>query len=929
MAIKFLNTVQVDTDVLYVDAANDRVGIGTTSPRAKLDVTNGSSGQTYTNVSGLLIDVNGTSNSYSGLRVGSSTGNDHLVVTNAGNVGIGTTSPSAKLHVSGGDIRIDDTEQLQFGAGGVRINNDAAGRMYFNAPLAYYWQAGSGYRMVLLNSGNVGIGTTSPGERLEITGSTPTAGDTTLNLKVPAGNIAIGATEMGNILFSSSDASTGGTGSVAKISTIAGDGSGAWTGNGRPTDLAFFTQPLGASATLVESMRIDQDGNVGIGTTDPDALLHVRAATNVTGTIEVQGGKSVVTSIGEINSELNFGSNDASATGGIGGSIKSVTESTNGAYVGMSFYTAKQGRTPVLEEAMRIDQDGNVGFGTTSPSAKLDVAGNIICTESLIIKDTGGTKSLSLLRELNYATINNGVETLNYNALSHIFLTGLAEKMRIASNGNVGIGTTNPDSKLHIADSTSPIFTFQRLDTVVTANEVIGQFDFKSNDSSDTGVNASIKAIKQDLPVATVPMAITFETGVSGTVGERMRIDSTGNVGIGNTNPSDYSADANNLVVGSLSGNNGITILSTASNGYGSLYFADATTGNKVYSGFIRYQQSQSVMNFGTNEVERMRIDVNGNVGIGTTSPGGNLHVVGASGNSGRIYLSDRDNGIGGGQALLLTKTGVNSYIYNRDSGDLRLGTDDQFSYVTIKPTGNVGIGTTSPQEKVHVVEAVTGDTLLEVENTATNSLAGIKLTSGSNNYVAYTSSAGNFEIFNTQTGKVNFVIAANGQGAFGNAIDTSTGAAFSVGGGGGVRASKYINQRVVWATGFSHATNNSSAYYYFPVAGYLLTTTNQYYNGWIAPYAGRVKRITIRNVSGTSSAPTATTVNFRVSVNGSVIYTGANVTIVGSTYNKYAMEDIIPSNADFVASDRIQVAFRTNGLWRNAAASISLEYTE
>ena len=78
---------------------------------------------------------------------------------------------------------------------------------------------------------------------------------------------------MGNILFSSSDASGGGTGSVAKISTIAGDGATAWIGNGRPTDLAFFTQPLGVSATLVEAMRIDQDGNVGIGTTSPNYTL--------------------------------------------------------------------------------------------------------------------------------------------------------------------------------------------------------------------------------------------------------------------------------------------------------------------------------------------------------------------------------------------------------------------------------------------------------------------------------------------------------------------------------------------------------------------------------------------------------------------------------------------------------------------------------
>ena len=74
-----------------------------------------------------------------------------------------------------------------------------------------------------------------------------------------------------DILFSSSDASAGGTGSVAKISTIAADGTSAWVGAGRPTDLAFFTQPLGASATLVEAMRIDHTGNIGIGTSTPNS----------------------------------------------------------------------------------------------------------------------------------------------------------------------------------------------------------------------------------------------------------------------------------------------------------------------------------------------------------------------------------------------------------------------------------------------------------------------------------------------------------------------------------------------------------------------------------------------------------------------------------------------------------------------------------
>ena len=94
---------------LRIDSSGN-VGIGTTSPICKLNVVNGSSGQSYANnISGVLIDVNGSSNSYYGLRVGSNTGNDHLAVTNAGNVGIGTASPASKLDVNGGIRMADDS----------------------------------------------------------------------------------------------------------------------------------------------------------------------------------------------------------------------------------------------------------------------------------------------------------------------------------------------------------------------------------------------------------------------------------------------------------------------------------------------------------------------------------------------------------------------------------------------------------------------------------------------------------------------------------------------------------------------------------------------------------------------------------------------------------------------------------------------------
>ena len=169
-------------------------------------------------------------------------------------------------------------------------------------------------------------------------------------------------------------------------------------------------------------MRIDSSGSVGIGVTS-----------NINGTLTLpnNGIISFHDAVGNARNSLEFSSGELKH-GAAGAGLSTQTFFTNGA------------------ERMRINSSGNVGIGTTSPSAKLEVAGDIRGTESLIVKDTGGTKSLSLLRELNYATINNGAETLNYNALNHIFLTGLNERMRIDSAGNVGIGTSTPASLLSV-----------------------------------------------------------------------------------------------------------------------------------------------------------------------------------------------------------------------------------------------------------------------------------------------------------------------------------------------------------------------------------------------------------------------------------------------------------------------------------------------
>jgi len=175
----------------------------------------------------------------------------------------------------------------------------------------------------------------------------------------------------------------------------------------------------------------------------------------------------------------------------------------------------------------------------------------------------------------------------------------------------------------------------------------------------------------------------------------------TGNVGIANTNPSAFDqVGADTLVVGSGSGEQGITVYSgTANNGV--LAFADGTTTTEQYQGFIGYNHSGNFMRFFTAASERMRIDSSGNVGIGSTG-NAKLQVFGPSAspslgtyaNSAAI-ISNNAGGYGVSFSVDGTGTG---YIQAQNF------TSSNAYNLSLNPVGgNVGIGTTGADSLLHV----------------------------------------------------------------------------------------------------------------------------------------------------------------------------------------------------------------------------------
>ena len=105
----------------------------------------------------------------------------------------------------------------------------------------------------------------------------------------------------------------------------------------------------------------------------------------------------------------------------------------------------------------------------------------------------------------------------------------------------------------------------------------------------------------------------------------------TGSAGIGTTSPGSFNSDGRNLVVGTGSGGQGMSIYSGNSS-YGTIYFADGTSGDALYQGGVLYNHASNFMRLDTAGAERMRIDSSGRVAIGHQSPSDPLHVKGASG---------------------------------------------------------------------------------------------------------------------------------------------------------------------------------------------------------------------------------------------------------------------------------------------------------
>ncbi|MBL4753458.1 MAG: hypothetical protein JKY52_07685, partial [Flavobacteriales bacterium] len=596
-------------------------------------------------------------------------GTERMRINNAGNVGIGTTNPTGQLTLKHQSNGWDGSVRLisQDGTSTWNIHSENASGPFMIG------EAGNS-ALNILHNGNVGIGTSTPEARLDLNSSVPN-----------------------DVVQLYSGAST-------QWHLGVGDASGSY--------FSVYEEGLGATPRLV-IRKIS--GNVGIGIANPGALLHVEksvASAPIVKIINTSGG----------NGEgLWIETTDGN---GIGDALKVVTYRANTPKTMLRIPNHSAGNAKVL----LAENDGNVGIGTSSPSAKLDVSsttsGVLIPRVTLVQRNAIGAPVTS---ELVFQTDNtpgyyywdgaawvqmltgsgsgSGWSTTGNAGLSAatnfvgttdkvplVFRTDNIERMRVdTTTGNVGIGTNDPWVKLHVDHVGDMNAAFQVGDiTTVT---------------SRTGVYLR-STTEGRISVGSGAAMTFFNGGSAGT--ERMRIDGAGNVGIGTTTPSSHLDIEKPRP----------TIELTNTNGGSTWGLISGVTGG--------FEINEGATTSGTDA--RLYVEQGGNVGIGTTLPQDMLHVYGTSGDR-KVRIETTD--LSGEAVVYLRASDADAQIaYERtgvNTGDLKFEVDNGglTEMMRITSTGNVGIGTTAPTVKTHVFNTVDGTfTGLAIDNRKTYGVA-------------------------------------------------------------------------------------------------------------------------------------------------------------------------------------------------------------
>jgi hypothetical protein len=819
------------TGVFTVVNNNDRLG----------EVSfHGADGTAFVRAAVIRAEVDGTPGAnnmpgrlvFSTTAAGASSPTERVRITSTGNVGIGTTNPTANLHVQG-DI---------YSVGVININNPAHLRM--GNTIRHYAQQYSITQAggVIYEIGRMTI--TGPSQNINITGefiggSSPSNVVNRFIINIRSNN----PFNIKTFTFTDEYYSFSGFRNTIKLYHNTSTGlvvigympnntfqNAGWTIKVQERGDYNYFQQVSTLTTLdttglteiaptpgAEKIVLPNTSfaaSVGIGTNAPlaNTYLHVSK-------LGVEGFEFLPGDAANVNI------------------IQHYNRSTS-AYVGnvnrASYHAWEVGTT----ESLRVDTSGNVGIGTTSPDTKCNIqiassgrAWTPFSTHAALFENSGdtlleivsGNSSIGSIRFGDTDTSGRGRIDYSHSSDSLQFQTNGSERARIDSSGRLLVGTstaapaggelqchtTNAFAGFYgnLANNTAPVVLTlgksrgNNFTTIIQSGDGIGSLRFTATDGTGSLIRAAqINCDVDGTPGANnMPGRLLFATTAAGASipAERVRITSTGNVGIGTTNPTTTLHAYGNITLGNKSNSSALffentktsTVFSTFDAGLlGNDCFIDlnlnpldnatsvvrffrtTNTTNDVRVEVLRGDNTATTNHSLSGKADALFCRVGGNVGIGTNSTIQKLHVQGNSYISGdvgigttsptdKLHVQDGNIRISGGNLKFDNDQGIyhfntagtlyrtfhlgsdnNTYI-NRNSlaNSVQIATNDT-PRIHVLSTGEVGIATTSPSSLLEVLLGGSGEA--KFSRSSGSQYASISSTAAANIFNSFSSSS-------------------------------------------------------------------------------------------------------------------------------------------------------------------------------------------